>query len=162
MSRRNTIAREPVSRRRYRKTLGGILNEAKVGSELEPQSEPETEAETEDYSEESDEESQEPEISPLPSEKPTDLVGAVRYDTIKALWRPRNQDLFKEQIKEALSNFSQIATVFRDEWGAIGKDEAEKQATPESAKARYAEQRKRLESSLAAALEHGHEFIVEK
>lgn len=102
------------------------------------------------------------EICPLPSEKPTDRIGAIRYDTIKALWRPRYQSLPKEQSKEALSDFSQIATTFRDEWGAVGKDETEKKGTPESIKARYAEQREILESSLLAALEHGHEFIVEK
>ena len=110
----------------------------------------------------SDEESVETETSPLPTVRPTDPVDAIRYDTIKALWRPLRKGLSKDEIAEGLIDFSNIAKAFREEWTAVENDEAQKKVPAETIQARYAQQRKQLTSSLRAAIEHGHTFVLEK
>jgi hypothetical protein len=105
------------------------------------------------------------EPSPLPATRPQAPVEAVRYDTIKAVWLPRNVYAQKESIRAGLKDFWEVVKTIRDRWKT--DNDAVKQATEAKKhselpllKERVDKQREMIEVSLKAAIEHGHPDIL--
>ncbi|KAI9755278.1 MAG: 54S ribosomal protein L22, mitochondrial [Chaenotheca gracillima] len=120
-----------------------------VSSDSSSESEEETDSEYESSNEE--EEPEEP--PPLPSTRPKEPLEAVKYDSIKALWRPPRRLLAGSDIREGLSEYWQVIRVIRDDWTAAEKA---------NDAAKTAAQRDRLLSAISAAVEFGHKDILEK
>lgn len=128
-------------------------------------SEPDSDSESSDESDLEIEEPEEP--SPLPAVRPTDPEAAAEYDTLSAVWAPRNRRPKVEKIKTALVAFKDVVKAVRDEWktqsqamkDAENKSENEKAA---ELKKRVIAQRKIMEVVINATLNKGHPIIVEK
>lgn len=121
-----------------------------------------------DSSDESELEIEAPdETSPLPPARPREPVAAAEYDTIEAVWSPRNKWPSADKIKGALVAFKDVIKALRDSW----KDQvqamkaAENQGDNDKA-ARLKEQvalhRRTLERMVLATLNFGHPTIIEK
>jgi hypothetical protein len=129
----------------------------------ESSSESESFDEGSDYDSESEEEMPEP--SPLPASRPSEPLQAVRYDTIKAVWLPRNVYAQAEQIRAGLKDFWEVVKTIRDRWKsdneAVKKAvEVKKDSELPLLKQRVKNQRDMMEMSLRSALEHGHPDII--
>lgn len=130
---------------------------SQVSSSEEESSESEYESSSED----------EEEKPPLPTSRPSLPLEAVRYDTIKALWRPSNRPLSRESIKHGLETFWEIVSTIRDRWksdtGAVKQaEEAKKVNEIPLLQERVSKQRDMLEAAMKAASEFGHEGVIEK
>ncbi len=128
-----------------------------------------SESDAEDDSEysSSDEEGLEiEEPSPLPATKPTDPVGIVRYDTIKALYLPTPQ-ASSDQIKKGLIDYGAILKPIRESIKA-GSDalksaeDAKNTALIPGIKSRLVDARSKLEAALETAVGTGHQDILEQ
>lgn len=121
-----------------------------------------------DSSEDSDLEIEAPdEPSPLPPTRPDDPIGAAEYDTIQAVWSPRNKWPTADKVKGALVAFKDVIKVLRDAW----KDQvqamklAENQGDNAKAtqlKESVALQRRIMDKIVVTTLNTGHSTIVEK
>lgn len=124
-------------------------------------SETETSEDDSDY-ESSDDETPEP--SPLPSTRPVEALPAMRYDTIKATWRPRNLPVTADEIRAALKDYWDILQAVRNRWkedSAALKQAQEKNSRDiELLKGRVKDQRSLMEMALRSALEHGHPDVI--
>ncbi|KAF4534736.1 Zinc finger CCCH-type protein [Lasiodiplodia theobromae] len=124
-------------------------------------SETETSEDDSDY-ESSDDETPEP--SPLPSTRPVEALPAMRYDTIKATWRPRNLPVTADEIRAALKDYWDILQAVRNRWkedSAALKQAQEKNSRDiELLKGRVKDQRSLMEMALKSALEHGHPDVI--
>lgn len=122
-----------------------------------------SETDSSDY--DSDDEPDEP--SPLPAKRPDeDLKEGIRYDTIKALWRPKRRVLPTASIKAGLKDYWEIVRTIRDRWKADSnavKEAGEKGRNSELPllKSRVKDQRDMMAIALKAAVEHGHRSILE-
>ncbi|KAI9887166.1 MAG: hypothetical protein M1823_000993 [Watsoniomyces obsoletus] len=99
---------------------------------------------------------------PLPTQRPVDPVGALRYDTIKTLWRPKTANVSPAESHEAFLDFSPLANKLREDWARVvgeGKSGASSAAV---VPALFAQQRQLLAVSVAAALEHGHPAVIKR
>lgn len=129
--------------------------------------EPESSSEEESSDEYSDEDSEdELEISPLPEKRPDDPLGATRYDTIKAVWRPKSLPVSADSVREGLKDFWELARTIRDRWktdaAAVTQAEEKKRLGElPLLKSRVKDQRNMMEAALKSALEHGHIAILE-
>ncbi|KAF2458487.1 hypothetical protein BDY21DRAFT_362739 [Lineolata rhizophorae] len=134
--------------------------------------ESESESEYDSSSDESEYESSDSELdivetSPLPATRPKDPAQAVRYDTIKAVWRPRKKPAEAPQIRIALKEFWEVVRTIRDRWRSdtAAAKEAEEAKKPkgdvDTLKSRVQLQRALMEMALKTALEHGHPDIIE-
>lgn len=113
----------------------------------------------------SDEESEMP--SPLPAVRPTVALEAVKYDTLKALWRPTNRAATADEIRTGLKAFWEVIQTIRDRWKADvaavkQAEETKKLGELPLLKERVQTQRQMLEAALKAALESGHPDILEQ
>ncbi|KAJ5692678.1 hypothetical protein N7462_002101 [Penicillium macrosclerotiorum] len=108
-----------------------------------------------------------PEPSPAPSVRPSDPIGAAHYDTIKAVWSPRNLRASADTVKAALVAFKDVVKALRDSW----KDQvqamktAENQGDNEKAtklKQDVALQRRIMEKIVTTTLDTGHPVVIEK
>lgn len=111
------------------------------------------------------EEPEEP--SPLPAARPTDPEEAAKYDTIKAIWAPRNRRANVEKIKSALVAFKDVVKAVRDEWKTQSQamKDAENQNNNEKAaelRQKVVQQRKLINEVITTALDKGHPTIVAK
>ncbi|KAI7973843.1 hypothetical protein EIK77_001042 [Talaromyces pinophilus] len=107
------------------------------------------------------------EPSPLPAVRPTDSEGAVQYDTIKAIWSPRNKYPSVEKIKNALVAFKDVVKTVRDEWKSLSQamKDAENQNNNDKAselRNKVVQQRKLINAVITTAIDKGHPVIVEK
>lgn len=107
------------------------------------------------------------EPSPLPAVRPTDPEGAVQYDTIKAIWSPRNKYPNVEKIKNALVAFKDVVKTVRDEWKSLSQamKDAENQNNNDKAselRNKVVQQRKLINAVITTAIDKGHPVIVEK
>ncbi|KAJ5153446.1 uncharacterized protein N7482_009924 [Penicillium canariense] len=109
----------------------------------------------------------EPEPSPLPPVRSSEPLEAAHYDTIQAVWSPRNLRVPAEKVKSSLVAFKDVVKGLRDAW----KDQvqamktAENQGDNEQAtnlKQSVAFQRRLMEKIVTTTLETGHPVIVEK
>lgn len=107
------------------------------------------------------------EASPLPPTRPKEPIAAAEYDTIQAVWSPRNKWPSADKIKGALVAFKDVIKELRDSW----KDQvqamkaAENQGDNDKAaklKEQVALQRRTLDRMVLATLNLGHPTIVEK
>lgn len=107
------------------------------------------------------------EPSPLPAVRPADPEGAVQYDTIEAIWSPRNKYPSVLKIKNALVAFKDIVKTVRDEWKSLSQamKDAENQNNNDKAselRNKVIQQRKLINAVITAAMDKGHPVIVEK
>ena len=127
-------------------------------------------SETESSSDESESEyesdaSPPPEKSPLPVTRPQKAVEAVRYDTIKAVWLPRNKFAPNDLILKGLADLWEVVRTIRDRWKA--DKEAVKKATEAKQESelpllreRVDKQLEMMEAVLTAASEFGHADLL--
>jgi hypothetical protein len=116
-----------------------------------------------DFSSDSDSEMAEP--SPLPATRPQAALEAVRYDTIKAVWLPRNVYASADSIRAGLAEFWEVTKTIRDRWrtdsdAVKAATEANKIGELPLLKERVDKQRDMLQAALKAAIEHGHPDIM--
>lgn len=123
----------------------------------------------EDDSDESDYESSEDEadMSPLPKVRPTGAVDVVKYDCIKALWRPRSRPASGDDIRDGLKTFWDLFMTIRDRWKSDSvalksAEESKKNHEIPLLKERVMKQRKMAETALRTAMEQGHPDIIEQ
>lgn len=107
------------------------------------------------------------EPSPLPPNRPSDPVEAGIYDSMKAVWSPRNKWPSADKVKGALVAFKDVIKVLRDAW----KDQVQAMKLAENqgdnAKATQLKesvdlQRRIMDKIVETALDVGHPTIVEK
>ncbi|KAL1867976.1 hypothetical protein Plec18167_008442 [Paecilomyces lecythidis] len=107
------------------------------------------------------------EPSPIPAARPEDPLAAAEYDTLKAVWSPRNRRPAVDTIKTALVAFKDVVKSVRDTWKE--QSQAMKVAENQSDNNKAAEikknvnlQRQLMEVVVNTTLEKGHPIIVEK
>ncbi|OQD95536.1 hypothetical protein PENVUL_c113G03532 [Penicillium vulpinum] len=119
-------------------------------------------------SDESDLEIEAPdEPSPIPPIRPTDPEAAAEYDTLQAVWSPRNKWPGPEKVKNALVAYKDVVKSLRDAWKeqvqamklAENQDD-NKKAT--KFKEKVISQRRTMDKIATTTLEMGHPNIVEK
>lgn len=129
---------------------------------------PDASSGSESDSDESDLEVQEAdEPSPIPATRPSETAAAVEYDTLQAVWSPRNRPPSVDKVKDALVAFKDVVKAVRDTWKestqsmkmAENKDENDKAA---KIKEEVVLQRRLINVVINATLEKGHPKIVEK
>jgi hypothetical protein len=108
-----------------------------------------------------------PEPSPLPAIRSSEPLEAAHYDTIQAVWSPRNLRVPAEKVKASLVSFKDVVKGLRDGW----KDQVQAMKTAENQgdndkasklKQTVALQRRIMEKIISTTLETGHPVIVEK
>lgn len=108
-----------------------------------------------------------PEPSPLPAVRSSEPLEAAHYDTIQAVWSPRNLRVPAEKVKGSLVAFKDVVKGLRDGW----KDQVQAMKTAENQgdnnkatkiKQAVALQRRIMEKIISTTLETGHPVIVEK
>ncbi|KAI9813288.1 MAG: hypothetical protein M1827_004230 [Pycnora praestabilis] len=152
----------------HRATNSSSLSRHGVGIKVEQSSESSSEASEDDsdYASSEDEELDIEESSPLPTSRPADPVGAVEYDAIKALFL-RGTQAAAEQIRFGLGEYWNIIKDIRDTWKsdsiALKEAEDKKNETDfQRLKHQVSEQRRKVEVVIKAALDKGHQDIVER
>jgi hypothetical protein len=117
---------------------------------------------------ESDDESEEESMHPpLPATRPVRALEAVKYDSIKTLWRVPYRSVESDDIRKGLSQFWDIVRTIRDRWksdtAAVKEaEDAKKVNEVELLKERVMNQRDMLEAALMAAVTEGHRDIIEQ
>ncbi|KAH8694184.1 hypothetical protein BGW36DRAFT_300226 [Talaromyces proteolyticus] len=111
------------------------------------------------------EEPEEP--SPLPPVRPADADGATQFDTMKAVWSPRNRYPSADKIKSSLVAFKDVVKAVRDEWKTQSQamKDAENQNNNEKAaelKKKVIELRQTMNVVISTTLDKGHPIIIEK
>lgn len=108
-----------------------------------------------------------PEPSPIPPQRPTDRMEAAAYDTMQAVWAPRNKRVAPEKVKSALVAYKDLVKTLRDSW----KDQVNAMKLAENsgdnAKANALKQdvtlqRGVMDRILETTIGVGHPVIVEK
>ncbi|RHZ48883.1 uncharacterized protein CDV56_103618 [Aspergillus thermomutatus] len=107
------------------------------------------------------------EPSPIPATRPSEPEAAVEYDTLQAVWSPRNRRPNADKVKNALVAFKDVVKSVRDAWKessqamkmAENKDENDKAA---QLKKDVVLQRRLMDVVVSTTLEKGHPAIVEK
>ena len=104
---------------------------------------------------------------PLPATRPTKALEAVKYDTIKTLWRVPYRSVEGDDIRKGLTEFWEIIRTIRDRWKsdtltAKAAEDAKKVNEIDILKERVENQRELLEAVLGAAVAEGHRDIVEQ
>lgn len=116
-----------------------------------------------DSSYESD--SPEPEASPLPASRPQKAMEIVRYDTIKAVWLPRNKFAENSKILQGMGALWEVTRTIRDRWNqdrdAVKKAvETKKDGELPLLKERVEKQREMMEAVLKASVQYGHPDLL--
>ena len=107
------------------------------------------------------------EPSPIPSSRPTEPLAAARYDTLRAVWFPRNRRPNADKVKNALVAFKDVVKAVRDTWkeNSQAMKTAENQGDSGKAaklKDQVVLQRRTMDVVVSTTLEMGHPMIVEK
>lgn len=107
------------------------------------------------------------EESPLPAHRPEDPEGAVRYDTLKAVWWPRNKQPSASTIRKSMTSFSDLIKGVRDTWKS--RSEALKAAENQNLedkipviKKDVIGQRRLLQIMVTVSLESGHPAFIRR
>jgi hypothetical protein len=125
----------------------------------------ESESESSDESELEIEAPEEP--SPIPPIRPTEPEAAAQYDTLQAVWSPRNKWPGPEKVKNALVAYKDLIKALRDAWKeqVQAMKVAENQGDNSKAsklKEQVTLQRRTMDKIATTTLEMGHPNIVEK
>ncbi|KAF9891913.1 hypothetical protein FE257_002876 [Aspergillus nanangensis] len=107
------------------------------------------------------------EPSPIPPSRPVDPEAAVKYDTLNAVWYPRNRRPNADKVKSALVAFKDVVKTVRDTWKeksqamkvAENKNESD---TAAKIKNDVVLQRRLMDAVVSTTLDKGHPMIVEK
>lgn len=107
------------------------------------------------------------EPSPIPATRPNEPEAAVEYDTLQAVWSPRNRRPNADKVKNALVAFKDVVKRVRDTWKessqamkiAENKEENDRAA---QLKKDVVLQRRLMDVVVSTTLEKGHPAIVEK
>jgi hypothetical protein len=149
---------EPKTKKARTKTVPKKADDNSASSESDSDSSDESELEVELPPEEP---------SPLPPTRPDNPEEAAAYDTMKAVWAPRNRRPDVEKIKSALVAYKDVVKSVRDEWKT--QSQAMKDAENKSDNDKAAElkkkvllQRRLMDVVVTTTLEKGHPLIVEK
>lgn len=123
--------------------------------------------EPESSDDESDDEEEETMHPPIPATRPTKALDAVKYDTIKTLWRVPYRSVEGDDIRKGLTEFWEIIRTIRDRWksdslAAKAAEDAKKVNEIPLLKERVENQRDILEAVLDVAVAEGHRDIVEQ
>ena len=107
------------------------------------------------------------EPSPIPPSRPVEPEGAAEYDTLKAVWSPRNKRPDVQKVKNSLVAFKDVVKSIRDEWKARSQSmkEAENKSELEKStefKKQVILQRRLMEIIVNTTLQRGHPVIIEK
>ncbi|KAL3482203.1 hypothetical protein BJX99DRAFT_83259 [Aspergillus californicus] len=127
-----------------------------------------TMVESSDESSDSDLEIQEPpEPSPILPARPSEPEAAAQYDTLCAVWYPRNKRPNVDKVKNALVAFKDVVKTVRDAWkesASTLKTAENKGETSDTAQLRtqVALQRRVMNVVVSTTLEKAHPVIVEK
>ena len=107
------------------------------------------------------------EPSPIPPIRPTDPDAAAQYDTLQAVWSPRNKWPGPEKVKNALVAYKDLIKALRDAW----KEQVQAMKLAENKgdnngasklKEQVILQRRTMDKIATTTLEMGHPNIVEK
>ncbi|KAL2867313.1 uncharacterized protein BJX67DRAFT_371979 [Aspergillus lucknowensis] len=119
-------------------------------------------------SDDSDLEIQEPEEpSPLPPARPSEPEAAAQYDSLQAVWFPRNRRPNVDKVKTAIFAFKDVVKTVRDAWREnsqalkAAENKGESNETAELRK-HVTLQRRLMDVVVSTTLEKGHPIIVEK
>lgn len=118
---------------------------------------------TEDSDSELEVEMDEP--SPIPAARPQDAEGGIRYDTLKAVWWPRNKQPPGTAIKNAMILFSDTIKSVRDTWKTrsealkVAENQNQEDKIP-TIKKDVIFQRGLLDLIINTTLEYGHPAFV--
>jgi len=90
---------------------------------------------------------------------------AVKYDTTKAVWLPRNVYAQVESIRTGLKEFWEVVKTIRDRWKTDSDvvktaAEAKKDSELPLLRERVDNQREMMEVALMTAIEHGHHDVL--
>lgn len=107
------------------------------------------------------------EPSPIPPTYPTDPIDAASYDTLKAVWYPRNRRPDAEKIKSALVDFNNVVKGVRDAWKEKSQAMKASENKGESDKSNELKkdvvlQRHLMDAVVRTTLEMGHPTFIEK
>lgn len=135
------------------------------GSPVSLSSETESSDDDSDYSSDYSDASPPPEKTPLPSTRPQKAVEAVRYDTIKAVWLPRNKFAENDKILKGLADLWEVVRTIRDRWktdrDAVKKALESKQDNElPLLRERVDKQLEMMEAVLTAAVDFGHHDLL--
>ena len=115
----------------------------------------------------SDYDSEDDEPSPLPAKRPDDDPReAVKYDSIKALWRGKKSGLASSEIRNGLKDYWEVVRTIRDIWKAdtaavIVAEEKNRKGELPLLRSRVKDQLTMIEIAFKAAMQHGHRSILE-
>lgn len=107
------------------------------------------------------------EPSPVPPTRPTDEMGAAKYDTMQAVWSPRNKPPEVDKVKNAMVTFKDVVKSVRDAWKESTQAMKMAENKGENDKATKIKEdvvlrRRVINAVVTTALEKGHPRIVEK
>ncbi|KAJ5329938.1 Zinc finger CCCH-type [Penicillium brevicompactum] len=135
------------------------------GAKIAKQTSSRSESESSDESELEIEAPDEP--SPLPPLRPKEPEAAAQFDTVQAVWSPRNKWPGPEKVKTALVAYKDLVKSLRDAWKeqVQAMKVAENQGDNVKAaqlKEQVTSQRRMMDKIATTTLEMGHPNIVEK
>lgn len=107
------------------------------------------------------------EPSPLPPSRPNDVEGGIKFDTLRAVWSPRNRQPHSANVRNSMVLFSDLVKGVRDSWKARSEalKAAENQNLEDKIPAIKREvifQRRLLDQILNTTLEFGHPAFVQR
>ena len=150
--------KKPAPKKQVKKAIAKIAKAAKQTSSR-------SESDSSDESELEIEAPDEP--SPIPPIRPTEPEEAAQYDTLQAVWSPRNKWPGPEKVKTALVAYKDLIKTLRDAWKeqVQAMKVAENQGDNTKAakiKDQVTVQRRTMDKVATTTLEMGHPNIVEK
>ncbi|KAL4923379.1 uncharacterized protein BDV17DRAFT_244004 [Aspergillus undulatus] len=107
------------------------------------------------------------EPSPIPPTRPSEPEAAAQYDTIQAVWFPRNRRPKVDKVKAALIAFKDVVKNLRDAWKEVAQTLKSAENKDESSdttelRKKVALHRRLMDVVASTTLEKGHPTIVEK
>lgn len=148
-------SKKPIAKKQTKKPAAKSTKQASTRSDSESSDESELEIEAPD------------EPSPIPPARPTETEAAAQYDTLQAVWSPRNKWPGPEKVKTALVAYKDLVKALRDAWKE--QVQAMKVAENQGDNAKAAQlkdqvtmQRRTMDRIATTTLEMGHPNIVEK
>jgi hypothetical protein len=112
------------------------------------------------------EEAPEPMPEILKRDRPDDIDGKTLYDTVQAVWSPRNKSAVPDKIRAGIAQFGETIRKVRDAWkaknAALQQAENTNSATVPSLKEQVGQYRRLMQNVAKAAVEWGHPAHLKK